>query len=108
MSDDSPIIPLADVLRAANDLVSAGLIKDYALGGAMAAIHYVEPFTTYDVDSFLVHRRQTCPEEYRKFNMLCARKVGASKALTCYWNDFPVQFLAAHGLTEEAVGGKPD
>jgi len=31
-------IPLADVLRAANELVSADFIKDYALGGALAAI----------------------------------------------------------------------
>ncbi len=36
---DEPGIPLADVLRAANDLVSGGLIKDYALGGALAAIY---------------------------------------------------------------------
>jgi hypothetical protein len=45
-------IPLADILRAANELVSSDLIKDYTLGGL---------------------------------------------------NDFPVQFLAAYGLTEEAV-----
>jgi hypothetical protein len=44
MSEEPLAIPLADVLRAANDLVAAGLIKDYALGGgALAAIYYVEP-----------------------------------------------------------------
>lgn len=48
MSEEPSAIPLADVLRAANDLVAAGLIEDYALGGALAAIYYVEPFTTYD------------------------------------------------------------
>jgi hypothetical protein len=32
-------LPLAEVLRAANELV--------------AAIYYVEPFTTYDADIFL-------------------------------------------------------
>ena len=37
MSEEPPAIPLADVLRAANDLVAAGLIEDYALGGALAA-----------------------------------------------------------------------
>ena len=45
---------MADVLRAANDLVAAGLIEDYALGGALAAIYYVEPFTTYDADIIFV------------------------------------------------------
>ena len=47
-------IPLADVLRAANDLVAAGLIQDYALGGALAAIYYTEPFTTYDADIIFI------------------------------------------------------
>ena len=32
MSEQSRGIPLADVLRAANELVSAGLIEDCALG----------------------------------------------------------------------------
>jgi hypothetical protein len=54
MSDESSPIPLADVFRAANDLASAGLIENYALGGALAAIHYVEPFTTYDADVFFI------------------------------------------------------
>ena len=40
MSEESPAIPLADVLRAANELVAAGLIEEYALGGALAAIYY--------------------------------------------------------------------
>jgi hypothetical protein len=54
MADESSAIPLADVLRAANELLSAGLIEDYALGGALAAIYYVEPFTTYDADIIFV------------------------------------------------------
>ncbi len=59
MSEESPGIPLADVLRAANELVSAGLIEDYALGGALAAIYYVEPFTTYDADIVFVATDKT-------------------------------------------------
>ena len=54
MSEEPSAIPLADVLRAANDLVAAGLIEDYALGGALAAIYYVEPFATYDADIIFV------------------------------------------------------
>ncbi len=56
---DEPAIPLADVLRAANELVSAGLIEDYALGGALAAIYYVEPFTTYDADIIFIATNKT-------------------------------------------------
>ena len=54
MADEASGIPLADVLRAANELVAAGLIEDYALGGALAAIYYTEPFTTYDADIIFV------------------------------------------------------
>ncbi len=47
-------LPLADVLRGANALVAAGLIEDWALGGALAAIYHVEPCVTYDADIFFV------------------------------------------------------
>jgi len=53
MADEHSDIPLVDVLRAANELVSAGVIKDYALGGALAAIYYTEPFTIMTPISFL-------------------------------------------------------
>jgi len=61
-------IPLADVLRAANELVSAGLIEDYALGGALAAIYYVEPFTTYDADIIFVTKDKTLSAGIRASN----------------------------------------
>jgi hypothetical protein len=54
MPNERSAIPLADVLRAANELVSAGFIRDYALGGALAAIYYTEPVTTYDADIIFV------------------------------------------------------
>jgi hypothetical protein len=74
MPNESSAIPLADVLRAANELVAAGLIEDYALGGALAAIY-----------SYLQKRGWRVEREHLVVN------------------DFPVQFLAAAGLTEEAV-----
>ena len=103
MSEEPGAIPLADVLRAANDLVSAGVIKDYALGGALAAIHYVEPFTTYDADIFFIPATQDLsggiPQIYEALRARGWKEEGDQLLL----NDFPVQFLAAHGLTEEAV-----
>ena len=103
MSDEPSSIPLADVLRAANELVSAGLIEDYALGGALAAIYYVEPFTTYDADIFFVAAEKGLaagiPEIYSHLQKRGWR-VEREHLLV---NDFPVQFLAASGLTEEAV-----
>lgn len=103
MADDQTGIPLADVLRAANDLVAAGLIKDYALGGALAAIYYVEPFTTYDADIIFIAAEQGLtagiPEIYAHLQERGWR-VEREHLLV---KGFPVQFLAAAGLTEEAV-----
>jgi len=101
MAEEYAGIPLADVLRAANELVSAGLIKDYALGGALAAIYYTEPFTTYDADIIFVATDTTAgmPAIYSHLQSKGWR-VEREHLLI---KDFPVQFLAASGLTEEAV-----
>jgi len=103
MPDEPSTIPLADVLRAANELVSAGLIEDYALGGALAAIYYVEPFTTYDADIIFVADDKTLsagiPAIYSHLQSKGWRVEGEHLLV----KDFPVQFLAASGLTEEAV-----
>ena len=39
-------------LEVINRLEAEGVLRRYAIGGAMAAIFYVEPFTTYDLDIF--------------------------------------------------------
>jgi hypothetical protein len=39
-------------LEIINRMEAEGRIGRYAIGGAMAAIFYVEPFTTYDLDIF--------------------------------------------------------
>ena len=96
-------LPLADVFRAANGLVAAGLIADWALGGALAAIYYVEPFTTYDADIFFIPKDQSLaagiPAIYA-----CLQEAGwHAEHEHLLIHGFPVQFLAAAGLTEEAV-----
>ena len=35
-----------------NGLLEEGVLKDYAIGGGMAALAYVEPFLTEDIDVF--------------------------------------------------------
>jgi hypothetical protein len=39
-------------LEIINRMESEGVISRYAIGGAMAAVFYVEPFTTFDLDIF--------------------------------------------------------
>jgi hypothetical protein len=103
MNEPSSIPPLADILRAANGLVEAKLIEDYALGGALAAIHYVEPFATYDADIFFIPADKSMtagiPAIYAHLKSNGWQMEGDHLLL----KGFPVQFLAAQGLTEEAV-----
>src|SRR5438552_11773181 len=103
MADEPSSIPLSDVLRAANELVSAGLIEDYALIGAIAAIYYVEPFTTYDADTIFVTKDKTLSAGVPAIYSHLQSKGWRVEREHLLINDFPVQFLAASGLTEEAV-----
>jgi hypothetical protein len=103
MADEHSDIPLADVLRAANELLSAGLFKDYALGGALAAIYYTEPFTTYDADIIFVASDTTLSAGMPAIYSHLQSKGWRVEREHLLIKDFPVQFLAAHGLTEEAV-----
>jgi hypothetical protein len=103
MPDEPSAIPLADVLRAANELVSAGLIEDYALGGALAAVYYTEPFTTYDADIIFVASDKTLNAGIPAIYSHLQSKGWRVEREHLLVRDFPVQFLAASGLTEEAV-----
>jgi hypothetical protein len=103
MPDEPSAIPLADVLRAANELVSAGLIKDYALGGALAAIYYTEPFATYDADIIFISSDKTLSAGIPAIYSHLQSKGWHVEREHLIIKDFPVQFLAASGLTEEAV-----
>lgn len=103
MSEQPSSIPLADVLRAANGLVEAKLIEDYAIGGALAAIHYIEPFATYDADIFFIPADKGLtagiPAIYAHLKSQ-GWQVDREHLMV---KGFPVQFLAAQGLTKEAV-----
>jgi hypothetical protein len=103
MAEQRSGIPLADVFRAANELVSAGLIKDYALGGALAAIYYTEPFATYDADIIFVASDTTLSAGIPAIYSHLQSKGWRIEREHLVIKDFPVQFLAANGLTEEAV-----
>ena len=110
-----PGIPLDEIFAAANSLRSAGLIVEYALGGALAAIRYTEPFTTYDADIFFIPAvtglSAGIPEIYAHLE---SRGWTLDREHTMI-RGFPVQWLAASDLTEEAVkeacpiefGGEP-
>ena len=41
-------------IRVLNEMVGDGVVDAYALGGAMAAVFYVEPVATFDLDVFVI------------------------------------------------------
>src|SRR5262245_47563721 len=96
-------LPLAEVLRAANGLVATGLIEDWTLGGALAAIYYVEPFTTYDADSSVTPKDKGLTAGIPAIYAHLQERGWQVEREHLVIRGFPVQFLAASGLTEEAV-----
>lgn len=102
MGSPAPI-PMAEVLRAANDVVAEGIIRDYALGGAMAAIFYVEPFATFDIDIFYIPATSSFDAGIPAIYDALQKRGWTLKADHMLCAGFPVQFLGAAGLTEEAV-----
>lgn len=44
---------LADVFRVLNEIRAAGVVDEYAIGGATAVLFYAEPTRTYDLDVFV-------------------------------------------------------
>jgi hypothetical protein len=97
---------LADVFRELNGLKATGVVRDYAIGGATAALFYAEPARTYDVDVFVV--MEPAPpaslvslEPFYAWARTRAFGVDAEHILV---HGVPVQFLPAHNsLAESAV-----
>jgi len=47
-------LTMKPVFRLLNEMVRDGAIPNYAIGGAIGAVFYVEPFATQDVDVFVL------------------------------------------------------
>ncbi|MEW6607087.1 MAG: nucleotidyltransferase [bacterium] len=50
-------------LEVINELKENGLIKDYAIGGAIAALRWTEPFLTEDLDIFIIPEKEAKEKE---------------------------------------------
>lgn len=92
-------------LAVINQLLADGVIENYALGGAVAAIFYTEPIDTQDVDVFVQVKsaKDDLTVLLPIYDYLLEHGYQA-KAEHVYIEDFPVQFLPTfNALTEEAV-----
>lgn len=93
-------------LKVVNELRKKGLIEDYAIGGGIATIFYVEPFLTYDLDIFIIPSKK----ERRKDLILLSPIFDYLENKSYSWRGehiiiegIPVQFIPADKLEEEAV-----
>ena len=92
-------------LEVLNDLEHEGIFSRYAIGGAMGAIFYTEPFLTFDLDVFVI-----LPPSAGALLTLAPiydalRARGHTEENECVLIEgVPVQFLPAYNaLVEEAL-----
>jgi predicted nucleotidyltransferase len=93
-------------IQVLNQLQKKGLIKDYAIGGGIATIFYVEPFFTYDLDVFIIPsgtaKEQNLILLSPVYNYLEAKGY-KWKGEHIIIEGIPVQFIPANELEEEAI-----
>jgi predicted nucleotidyltransferase len=59
---------MKNVLEVMNNLKEKGLIKDYAIGGAIANLRWTEPFFTRDLDIFVIPEKEVAENEILVLN----------------------------------------
>jgi hypothetical protein len=96
---------MKETLKIINRMVKDGAIRKYAIGGAVAAIYYLEPFDTADLDVFV--QVNAGGEGLAILAPIYDYLIGRGyepKGEYIYIEGFPVQFLPVFNpLTEEAV-----
>ena len=60
-SSPAPDDDITSTYRVINQMIADGVIRNYALGGAMAAFFYIEPSHTADMDMFCALAHEPLP-----------------------------------------------
>ena len=99
---------MRQTLEVLNSMVLDGIIKDYAIGGAMGAMYYTEVFTTYDLDIFVVFADEERIDVLAPvYQYLRGRGYNTDMNMAECINieGVPVQFLPAYdNLVRDALG----
>jgi hypothetical protein len=94
---------MRQVFRLLNEMVRDGAIPNYAIGGAIGAVFYVEPFATQDVDVFVLMETEpsglvtTIPG----WTFLKNRGYTEMRGEAVVVEDWPVQFIPVNNQLEE-------
>ena len=101
---------LAPVLRVLNELVTGGFLTEYAIGGGVGVLYYVEPVLTYDFDVVcLFPGAGPLVDPSPLFGELRRRGYVFGEEDRVLIAGVPVQFIPAEpGLMEEALQSAVD
>jgi len=90
-----------------NELKANGHFKEYAIGGAIAALKWTEPFFTRDLDVFIIPEGDVDERQVIVLSSIYEYLKGKGyDAWTGQWliiEGTPVEFIPAVGVAEEAV-----
>jgi hypothetical protein len=94
-------------IRVLNEMVEEGILDAYAIGGAIAAVFYVEPVATFDLDVFVLlpaAERDQVIVTLERQNQWLARRGHRAAGEHVMIESVPVQLLPAYNpLVSEAV-----
>ncbi|HMD69313.1 MAG TPA: hypothetical protein VKF42_10580 [Chitinivibrionales bacterium] len=92
-------------LEIINRMQEAGVFSRYAIGGGIAALFYIEPLTTFDLDVFIILAQHTGPlVSLRPLYAWLEKRGYKQHKEQIIIEGIPVQFIPAYNkLVEEAV-----
>jgi hypothetical protein len=98
---------MKNTINVINELKENGLIKDYAIGGAIAVLKWAEPFFTRDLDIFYIPLQEPRNKELILLstihNYLKTKGYDEWVGQWIIIEGIPVEFLPAEGLSKEAL-----
>lgn len=81
---------LPNVLTELNALVRLGMIRDYAIGGGYAVMYHGIPYSTFDLDVFVILDRE---EDFHSLYEYYREKGNVLENVFIYIANMPVQFF---------------
>jgi len=95
---------MKDVARLLNDMLSAGVIADYAIFGAVAQMRYTPTVATMDADILVVMEGKDTLDVLKPIYEYCSTRGYTPDRETIRVGEWPVQFIPVFNpLTEDAV-----
>ncbi len=93
-----------EVARLLNDMVTTGVIVEYAVFGAVAQMRYTEAVATLDADILVAVPDERSPDLLSPIYAFCKDRGYNAEGEAIRVGDWPVQFIPAFStLTEEAM-----